>query len=93
MSRKAPQFSASDLLQDIEFEAIDGFAADDRAAAFAAFRRSAEIIDAKAQEQRGAVAPPPRSSPSRARRWAPSIILTASFRTGFARTSSRRRAS
>lgn len=59
MSRKAPQFSASDLLQDIKFEEIDGFAADDLAFAFAAFRRSAEIIEAKAQEQRGAVAPPP----------------------------------
>ena len=59
MSRNAPQFSASDLLQKIEFEEIDGFAADDLAAAFDAFRRSAEIIGAKAQEQRSAVAPPP----------------------------------
>ncbi|MBI5012569.1 MAG: MltA domain-containing protein, partial [Methylocystis sp.] len=59
MSRNAPQFSAPDLLQKIEFEEIDGFAADDLAAAFDAFRRSAEIIAAKVQEQRSAVAPPP----------------------------------
>ncbi|MBM3561898.1 MAG: transglycosylase [Alphaproteobacteria bacterium] len=61
MSRKnAPQFSASDLLQEIAFEEIDGFSADDLAAAFAAFRRSAKLIAADAQEQRGAV-PPPQS--------------------------------
>ncbi|MGD9543964.1 MAG: murein transglycosylase A [Methylocystis sp.] len=55
----APQFSASDLLHEIEFSQIDGFAADDLAAAFGAFRRSAERIAGGAQEQRGAVAPPP----------------------------------
>jgi len=55
----ALQFSASDLLHEIEFSQIDGFAADDLAAAFGAFRRSAERIVGGAQEQRGAVAPPP----------------------------------
>ncbi|MFO1104281.1 MAG: MltA domain-containing protein [Methylocystis sp.] len=60
MSRgHAPQFSASDLLQEISFEDIDGFSADDLAAAFAAFRRSATIIAADGQEQRSAVPPPP----------------------------------
>lgn len=60
MSREnAPQFSASDLLQELSFEEIDGFAADDLAAAFAAFRRSATIIAADGQEQRSAVPPPP----------------------------------
>jgi membrane-bound lytic murein transglycosylase A len=54
----APQFSASDLLHEIKFEEIGGFAADDLAAAFGAFRRSAEIIVANAQGQRSAVAPP-----------------------------------
>lgn len=56
---QAPQLSASDLLSGVEFDDIDGFAADDLADAFDAFRRSAEIIAAKAQEQRGAVAPSP----------------------------------
>ncbi|MBI1980807.1 MAG: MltA domain-containing protein [Methylocystis sp.] len=51
--------SASDLLEKIGFEEIDGFFADDLAAAFSAFRRSAEIIVANAQEQRSAVPPPP----------------------------------
>ncbi|MGD9659190.1 MAG: murein transglycosylase A [Methylocystis sp.] len=59
MSRKnASQFSASDLLQKIDFEEIDGFAADDLAAAFDAFRRSAKIVAADAREQRSAVPPP-----------------------------------
>jgi len=56
---QAPQFSASDLLRGIEFDDIDGFAADDLVGPFDAFRRSAEIIVAKAQEQRGAVSPSP----------------------------------
>lgn len=51
--------SVSDLLEKIDFEEIDGFFADDLAAAFSAFRRSAEIIIANAQEQRSAVPPPP----------------------------------
>ncbi len=56
----APHFLASDLLQSIGFDEIDGFSADDFAAAFAAFRRSATIVAAAAQEQRSAV-PPPQS--------------------------------
>ncbi|WP_292527915.1 MltA domain-containing protein [Methylocystis sp.] len=60
MSRKdAPHFLASDLQQSIGFDEIDGFFADDLAAAFEAFRRSAKIIAADAQEQRSAVPPPP----------------------------------
>ncbi len=56
----APHFLASDLLQSIGFDEIDGFSTDDLAAAFNAFRRSAKIIAADAQEQRSAV-PPPQS--------------------------------
>jgi len=67
MPRKnAPQFSASHLLHEIKFKEIDGFTADDLAAAFQAFRRSAELIVAGGQEQRSAV-PPPQSLVAAAR--------------------------
>jgi membrane-bound lytic murein transglycosylase A len=59
MSREnALQFSASDQLQSIGFDEIDGFFADDLSVAFNAFRRSAKIIAADGQEQRNAVPPP-----------------------------------
>lgn len=46
-------------LEPIAFEAVEGWPRDALSAAFAAFRRSAEIIAASALEQRGAVPPPP----------------------------------
>lgn len=93
----APQFSASKLLQKIEFDEIDGFSADDLAAAFQAFRRSAEIIVAGAQEQRSAV-PPPQSLLAAARaaldgvedpapffrnRFRPHVLTTQGFVTAY----------
>lgn len=47
------------MLEKADFEALAGLGRDDLSAAFAAFRRSAEIIVARASEQRPAQAPSP----------------------------------